>query len=110
MVTQLWGLVALFPFNDILQVAVRRVFSGILAANREVLLHQYEAYLLGLAVLRLGFEYLASMELTEHGRPVIEDLRDLCGYSAHVVVRDNRDVVFVAKAAGRDPLDVVKET
>ena len=33
-------------------------------------------YRLGLGVLRLGFEYLASMELTEHGRPVIEKLRD----------------------------------
>ena len=62
------------------------------------------SYKLGLSVLRLGFEYLASMELTEHGRPVIEDLRDLCGYSAHVVVRDNRDVVFVAKAAGRSAM------
>ena len=62
------------------------------------------SYKLGLAVLRLGFEFLASMELTEHGRPVIESLRDLCGYSAHVVVRDNRDVVFIAKAAGRSAL------
>lgn len=62
------------------------------------------SYKLGLGVLRLGFEYLASMELTEHGRPVIEDLRDRCGYSAHVVVRDGREVVFVAKAAGRSAL------
>lgn len=62
------------------------------------------SYKLGLGVLRLGFEYLASMELTEHGRPVIEDLRDQCGYSSHVVVRDNREVVFVAKAAGRSAL------
>ncbi len=62
------------------------------------------SYKLGLSVLRLGFEYLASMELTEHGRPVIEHLRDLCGYSAHVVVRDNSEVVFVAKAAGRSAM------
>ena len=62
------------------------------------------SYKLGLGVLRLGFEYLASMELTEHGRPVIEDLRDRCGYSSHVVVRDAREVVFVAKAAGRSAL------
>lgn len=61
-------------------------------------------YQLGLGVLRLGFEYLASMELTEHGRPVIDELRDRCGYSAHVVVRDGRDVVFVAKATGRNAL------
>lgn len=62
------------------------------------------SYKLGLAVLRIGFEYLASMELTEHGRPVIEELRDRCGYSAHLVVRDGRDVVFIAKAAGRNAM------
>lgn len=62
------------------------------------------SYRLGLAVLRLGFELLASMELTEHGRPVIEELRDRCGYSSHIVVRDAREVVFIAKAAGRSAL------
>lgn len=61
-------------------------------------------YRLGLGVLRLGFEYLASMELTEHGRPVIEALRDQSGYSAHLVVRDGREVVFVAKAPGRSAM------
>ncbi|MBL0151735.1 MAG: IclR family transcriptional regulator [Ideonella sp.] len=61
-------------------------------------------YRLGLAVLRLGFEYLSSMELTEHGRPVIEALRDACGYSAHLVVRDGREVVFIGKAPGRSAL------
>ncbi|MBV8621187.1 MAG: IclR family transcriptional regulator [Curvibacter sp.] len=58
-------------------------------------------YKLSIGVLRLGFEYLASMELTEHGLPIIEDLREKSGYSAHLVVRDGREVVFVAKAAGR---------
>ncbi len=62
------------------------------------------SYKLGLAVLRLGFELLASMELTEHGRTVIEELRDRSGYSAHIVVRDARDVVFIAKAAGRNAM------
>jgi DNA-binding IclR family transcriptional regulator len=62
------------------------------------------SYKLSIGVLRLGFEYLASMELTEHGRPVIDALRDQSGYSAHLVVRDNRDVVFVAKATGRSAL------
>ena len=59
------------------------------------------SYKLGIAVLRLGFEYLASMELTEHGRPIIEDLCASTGLSAHLVVRDGREVVFVAKSAGR---------
>lgn len=58
-------------------------------------------YKLSLGVLRLGFEYLASMELTEHGRPIIEALRDATGYSAFIVVRDQREVVFVAKATGK---------
>lgn len=62
------------------------------------------SYKLGLAVLRLGFELLASMELTEHGRTIIEELRDRCGYSSHIVVRDAREVVFIAKAAGRNAM------
>jgi len=61
-------------------------------------------YRLGLAVLRLGFEYLASMELTEHGGPVLDALRDDTGLSSHLVVRDGREVVFVAKAMGRSAL------
>jgi DNA-binding IclR family transcriptional regulator len=58
------------------------------------------AYKLSLGVLRLGFEFLASMELTEHGRPIREELRTQSGFSAHLVVRDGREVVFVIKAAG----------
>lgn len=61
-------------------------------------------YRLGLGVLRLGFEYLASMELTEIGTPVITRLRDRSRCSAHLVVRDGRDVVFVAKAPGESAL------
>jgi DNA-binding IclR family transcriptional regulator len=44
------------------------------------------------------------MELTERGRPIIEALRDRCGYSAHLVVRDGRDVVFVGKVPGTSAL------
>lgn len=61
-------------------------------------------YKLGIAVLRLGFEYLASMELTEHGRPVLDALCAATGLSAHLVVRDRREVVFVAKAVGKSSL------
>lgn len=61
----------------------------------------HPTYRLGVAVLRLGFEFLSSMELTEQGRPIIEALSDACGHSAHLVVRDGRDVVFVAKSLGR---------
>ena len=59
------------------------------------------SYKLGIAVLRLGFEYLASMELTEHGRPILDTLCAATGLSAHLAVRDGREVVVVAKSAGR---------
>jgi len=62
------------------------------------------SYKLGLSILRLGFELLASMELTEVGRPIIDELRDRTGFSAHLVVRDARDVVFIAKAAGSNAM------
>lgn len=55
-------------------------------------------YRLGMAVLRLGFEYLASLELTEIGRPLLERLRDEIGYSCNLVVRDGRSIVYVAKS------------
>ena len=53
---------------------------------------------LGVGVLRLGFEYLNSLELTDLGAPVLERLRDATSLSTHLLIRDQRDVVFVAKA------------
>jgi DNA-binding IclR family transcriptional regulator len=61
-------------------------------------------YRLGVAVLRLGFEYLSSLELTDLGLPIIEGLRDATGLTSHIVIRDGRDVVFVAKAQSHAPI------
>lgn len=61
-------------------------------------------YRLGVAVLRLGFEYLSSLELTDLGLPLIEALRDATGLTAHIVIRDGRDIVFVAKAQSHAPI------
>jgi DNA-binding IclR family transcriptional regulator len=61
-------------------------------------------YRLGVAVLRLGFEYLSSLELTDLGLPLIEGLRDATGLTTHIVIRDGRDVVFVAKAQSHAPV------
>jgi len=61
----------------------------------------HPSYRLGVAVLRLGFEYLSSQELTELGRPVIESLSDVSGLTCHIVVRDGHEVVIVAKSLGR---------
>ncbi|SAK58491.1 IclR family transcriptional regulator [Caballeronia fortuita] len=59
---------------------------------------------LGVAVLRLGFEYVNSLELTDFGTPILERLRDATGLSTHLLIRDQRDVVFVAKAQSHEPL------
>lgn len=66
--------------------------------------HGDREFRLGVAVLRLGFEYLSSLELTDLGTPVLEQLRDATGLSAHLLIRDGRDVVFVAKAQSREPM------
>jgi DNA-binding IclR family transcriptional regulator len=52
-----------------------------------------------MAVLSLGFEYLASLELTELGSPLLQRLRDEIGYSCNLVVRDGRSIVYVAKVS-----------
>jgi DNA-binding IclR family transcriptional regulator len=61
----------------------------------------HPSYRLGVAVLRLGYEYLSSQEINELGRPVIEALSDVTGHTCHIVVRDAHEVVIVAKSLGR---------
>jgi DNA-binding IclR family transcriptional regulator len=56
-------------------------------------------YRLGMAVLRLGFEYLASLELTELGQPMLNRLCDEIRYPCNLVVRDGRSIVYVAKVS-----------
>jgi DNA-binding IclR family transcriptional regulator len=60
-------------------------------------------YRLGLAVLRLGFEYLSSLELTELGQPVLQRLCDEIRYACNLVVRDGRNIVYVAKVSPPTP-------
>ncbi len=60
-------------------------------------------YRLGLGVLRLGFECLASKEMIELGKPILERLRDTVGYSCNMVVRDGRFIVYVARAVAQTP-------
>lgn len=61
------------------------------------------AFRLGLAVLRLGFEYLGSLGMVELGRPILERLRDSTGCGTSLVVRDGREVVFVLRAVPHSP-------
>ena len=56
-------------------------------------------YRLGVGVLSLGFEFIASLEVSDLARPVLEKLRDDTGHSVHLAIRDGSDVIFVIKAA-----------
>jgi DNA-binding IclR family transcriptional regulator len=57
-------------------------------------------YSLGAGVLSLGFEYIASLELVEHARPILERLSSSTGQNTHLVIRDGREVVVVLKVSG----------
>jgi DNA-binding IclR family transcriptional regulator len=59
------------------------------------------AYALGVGVLSLGFEYVASLDVVQLAVPELEALRDTTGLSAHMVIRDGRDVVVVHRCPGR---------
>ena len=54
-------------------------------------------YSLGVNVLRLGFEYVASLDVVQIGQPVIESLCEQTGCSSHIAIRDGRDAVYVAR-------------
>jgi DNA-binding IclR family transcriptional regulator len=60
-----------------------------------------QAYRLGVSLLSLGFELLASLDIAELGRPIADALADRTGLSSHIVIRDGTDVVVVYKASGR---------
>jgi DNA-binding IclR family transcriptional regulator len=55
-------------------------------------------YRVGPALLRLGFDGLAALDVTEAARDAVDRLRDRTGHAAQVAVREGRDIVVVAKA------------
>jgi len=56
---------------------------------------------LGPALLGRGFEYLASLDIIEVAQPILQKLRDETGLSAHMAVRDGREIVYVARYPAR---------
>ncbi|MGX2009398.1 IclR family transcriptional regulator domain-containing protein, partial [Enterobacter asburiae] len=54
---------------------------------------------LGMNVLRLGFEYIASLDVAQVGQPVIEQLRDTSQCSSHLAIRDGRDIIYIARVS-----------
>jgi DNA-binding IclR family transcriptional regulator len=61
-------------------------------------------YALGAGVLTLGFEYLGSLDLVELANPVLAQLRDRTGCSAHLAIRRDADVVYLSRHASRSAI------
>lgn len=55
-------------------------------------------YRVGLAVLRLGFDHLVSLDLSELGGPLLKKLSDETGLPCHLAVRDGRSMIYVGRA------------
>lgn len=55
------------------------------------------AFRLGHAVLRLGFELVASLDVAERGRRVLDKLCRDCGESTQLAILDGRELVVVLK-------------
>ena len=58
-------------------------------------------YRIGSRVLDLGYSYLASQDIIELAKPVLEELRDTSKTSAHLIIRDGRDIVVIARCSAR---------
>jgi DNA-binding IclR family transcriptional regulator len=59
---------------------------------------------LGPALLRGGFEYLASLDMVEVAQPVLQRLRDTTGLSSHMAIRDDREIVYVLRFPARSTI------
>lgn len=57
-------------------------------------------YQVGPGVLRLGYQYLASRSIVKVAQKDIEQLARTTGVSAHLVVRDRTEIVYLSHAPG----------
>jgi IclR family pca regulon transcriptional regulator len=64
--------------------------TGFLEESRQKL------FSLGPRVLNIGFSFLASKDIIETARPELEALRDETLVSAHLSIRDGRDVLYLS--------------
>lgn len=63
--------------------------------------HRYQ---LGSRVLELGYSFLAGKDLIEVASPILKRLRDDTQTSAHLAVREGREVVYVVRFQGNTSL------
>ena len=61
-------------------------------------------FVLGPALLRGGFAYLASLDLVEVAQPILQRLRDSTGLSSHMAIRDGREIVYVSRFPARSTI------
>ncbi len=52
-------------------------------------------------VMGLGFEYLASLPVTDLAAPILERLRDETGFSTHLAIRQGRSILYLSRFSGR---------
>jgi len=61
-------------------------------------------YALGPAVLGIGFEYLASLDIVSLSNPVLAQLRDDTNCSIHLAIRNGAEVVYLSRHPSRAAL------
>jgi DNA-binding IclR family transcriptional regulator len=83
------------PRSTVFRLAQTLEHLGLLERTSE-----NRSYRLGIGLLGLGFDYLATLDVTEIGRDALEKLRDDTGFAVHMVVRDGTEVVVVLKVPG----------
>ena len=71
------------------------------------LVQQQGRFALGPAVLRLGVGYLATRSLVEAALPLLEELRDSTGWSAHLGVLEGRELVYLLRLPTAGRLSIV---
>jgi DNA-binding IclR family transcriptional regulator len=63
-----------------------------------------KSYRLGSRVLALGYSFLASKDVVELARPVLEQLRDATGCSTHIGILEGNEVVYIGRVPSLQPV------
>lgn len=63
-----------------------------------------KSYRLASRVLSLGYAFLASKDVVEVARPVLERLRDETDCSSHIGILDGNEVIYVGRVPSRQPI------
>ncbi|MBU2888461.1 IclR family transcriptional regulator [Celeribacter halophilus] len=90
---------------DITRSAAFRTVYTLSEAGYLLLDERAHRYVLGPAVLRLSYGYVATREIVEIAQPELERLRQRTGWSSHMGILDGTSVLYVLRvpAPRRDP-------